>query len=55
VLKNEMDGIRGAMKQLNAQSADLGLKRCWETIELIAGGGKKNFEDKTACKLNQLD
>jgi hypothetical protein len=46
VLKNEMDGIRGAMKQLNAQSADLGLKRCRETIELIAGGGKRTLKTK---------
>jgi hypothetical protein len=40
-----MDGIRRApMKQLNTQLADSGLKLCRETIELIAGGGKRTVK-----------
>jgi hypothetical protein len=53
-LENEMDGIRGAMKQLNAQSADSGLKRCRETIELIAGGGRRTLKTKQPANLISL-
>jgi hypothetical protein len=39
---------------LNAQSADSGLKRCRETIELIAGGGKRTLKTKQPANLISL-